>query len=80
MYYVYKWANNCSFNELIKDGSVFEGSLVRVIKRVDEFIKSLVECAEFIGNVKLKEKFLDASSKIRRGMPFAASLYLCDAK
>ena len=80
MYFVYKWANNCTFNELIKDGSVFEGSLVRVIKRVDEFIKSLVECAEFIGNVKLKEKFLDASSKIRRGMPFAASLYLSDEK
>ena len=69
-----------SFNELIENSSVFEGNLVRVIKRLDEFIKSLIDCASFIGNDKLKDKFIQASLKIRRGMPFAASLYLSDEK
>jgi ATP-dependent RNA helicase DOB1 len=80
IYLIYKWANQMSFNELIENSSVFEGNLVRVIKRLDEFIKSLIDCASFIGNDKLKDKFIQASLKIRRGMPFAASLYLSDEK
>jgi ATP-dependent RNA helicase DOB1 len=46
------------------------------LRRVDELIKELIEAANHIGNMGLSEKLKEASTKIRRGIVFAASLYL----
>ena len=72
---VYKWANGENFEECL-DKNIYEGNLVRVIRRLDEYIKNLIECVNIIGNVNLKEKLEVASKNIKRGMPFAGSLYL----
>lgn len=46
------------------------------MRRLDELIKQLAECAQLIGNANLNQRLEKASSLIRRGIIFAASLYL----
>jgi hypothetical protein len=46
------------------------------MRRLDELIKELAESSQLIGNFNLKERLEKASSLIRRGIVFAASLYL----
>ena len=55
---------------------VFEGSIVRVIRRLEELLRQLATAATAIGNNELKKLFEDGATKIRRGVVFAASLYL----
>jgi ATP-dependent RNA helicase DOB1 len=55
---------------------VFEGSIVRVIRRLEELLRQLGCAATAIGNMELKKLFEDGAAKIRRGVVFAASLYL----
>ena len=59
-----------------KNSEIYGGSMVRCIRRLDELIKELILCTNMIGNNQLKEKFENISKKIKRGIPFTASLYL----
>ena len=59
-----------------KNSEIYGGSMVRCIRRLDELIKELILCTDMIGNNQLKEKFENISKKIRKGIPFTASLYL----
>ena len=61
-----------------KISDVYEGSLVRAIRRLDELIKELILCTDSLGNNNLKEKLENLSKKIKRGIPFTASLYLTE--
>ena len=61
-----------------KISDVYGGSLVRTIRRLDELIKELILCADLLGNNNLKEKLENISKKIKRGIPFTASLYLSE--
>ena len=77
MYPVLNWTQGeKTFGDICKDTEIYEGSLIRVIRRLDELLKELSECARLIGNMSLKEKLESTSKKIQRGIPFAASLYL----
>lgn len=74
---IYKWINGYSFSELIKEYyTLYEGSLIRIIRRVEEFSKSFVISAQNIGDSSLQNKLEEMESKIKRGLPFTASLYL----
>ena len=73
------WINNeKTFGEICdeKNSEIYGGSMVRCIRRLDELLKELILCADMIGNNQLKEKFENISKKIRKGIPFSASLYL----
>ena len=73
------WINNeKTFGEICdeKNSEIYGGSMVRCIRRLDELLKELILCADMIGNNQLKEKFENISKKIRRGIPFSASLHL----
>jgi superfamily II RNA helicase len=48
------------------------------MRRLDELIRQLAESSQVIGNFNLKEKLDKASTLIKRGIVFAASLYLSD--
>ncbi len=77
------WINGeKTFGEICdeKISDVYEGSLVRTIRRLDELIKELILCADLLGNNNLKEKLENISKKIKRGIPFTASLYLSEDK
>ena len=73
------WINGeKTFTEICdeKTTDVYEGSLVRTIRRLDELIKELILCSDLLGNNNLKEKFENISKRIKKGIPFTASLYL----
>ena len=74
---MYKWVNGISFSELIKEYyTLYEGSLIRVIRRVEEFSKSFITSAQNIGDNNLQSKLEQMENKMKRGLPFTASLYL----
>ena len=74
---MYKWVNGTSFSDLLKEFySLYEGSLIRVIRRVEEFSKNFQLSAQNIGDSNLQNKLEQMENKIKRGLPFTASLYL----
>ena len=46
------------------------------MRRLDELIAQLVEAAKTIGNNELRDKFIESQANLKRGIIFAASLYL----
>ena len=73
---VLNWSNGKSFVEVCKFSDIFEGSLIRSIRRLEELSRQLSSASFSIGNNDLKIKFEDGSNSIRRGIVFAPSLYL----
>lgn len=73
---VYSWAKGSKFYEIMEMTPVFEGSLIRAIRRLEEVLQQLIEAAKSIGETELEEKFEEAVTKIKRDIVFAASLYL----
>lgn len=73
---VYAWAKGSKFYEIMEITQVFEGSLIRAIRRLEEVLQQLIQAAQSIGETELELKFQDAVSKIKRDIVFAASLYL----
>eukprot|EP01038_Epipyxis_sp_PR26KG_P004620 gene4620-6499_t len=72
----YLWSNGGKFAEICKLTDIFEGSIIRVLRRLEELLRQLASAASAIGNSDLMQKFNDGSKSIRRGVVFAASLYL----
>ena len=56
----------------------FEGSLIRVFRRLQELIRQMSQAAKVIGNIELQEKFDKASEMLERpnSVIFCSSLYL----
>lgn len=73
---VYSWAKGSKFYEIMEITQVFEGSLIRGIRRMEEILQQLILAAKSVGEVELEAKFEEAVSKIKRDIVFAASLYL----
>lgn len=72
----FAWASGAKFVDICRLTDVFEGSIIRVIRRLEEMLRQLGSASGAIGNVELKEKFESGAEKIRRGVVFTASLYL----
>lgn len=73
---IYCWSKGASFAEVIEMTDIFEGSIIRVARRLDEFLNQLRAAAHAVGEVDLEKKFEAASESLRRGIMFANSLYL----
>lgn len=73
---LYAWTLGAKFVDVIKLTDVFEGSVIRVIRRLDEMLRQLGAASGAMGDHTLKEKFEDCSKRIRRDIAFTASLYL----
>jgi ATP-dependent RNA helicase DOB1 len=76
IYPVLLWLEGNDFADVMKHTELFEGSVVRVIRRLEELVRELCLAARSIGQKDLENKLLDARKKLRRGIIFAASLYL----
>jgi ATP-dependent RNA helicase DOB1 len=72
----FAWASGAKFVDICKLTDVFEGSIIRSIRRLEELLRQLASAATAIGNTELQSRFEEGSTKIRRGVVFAASLYL----
>ncbi|KAJ9478463.1 ATP-dependent RNA helicase DOB1 [Pseudozyma hubeiensis] len=75
---VMQWCNGAKFAEICKLTDVFEGSIIRCMRRLQELIRQLVQASRAIGNEGLAEKFERALGMLERegSIIFSPSLYL----
>lgn len=73
---VYAWAQGKSFAEICKMTNTYEGSLIRLFRRLEELLRQMAEAAKVMGNEDLQKKFDESLQKIRRDLVAAQSLYL----
>ncbi|BEJ13916.1 hypothetical protein CspHIS471_0310900 [Cutaneotrichosporon sp. HIS471] len=73
---VYEWARGMPFSEITNLTDVPEGSIVRIITRLDETCREVRDAARVIGDADLYQKMEAAQALIKRDIVFAASLYL----
>ncbi|KAM5531157.1 hypothetical protein V8D89_015178 [Ganoderma adspersum] len=75
---VVQWCRGASFADICKLTDQFEGSLIRVFRRLQELIRQMAQAAKVIGNSELQEKFEKASEMLERpnSVIFCSSLYL----
>ncbi|KAI7836432.1 hypothetical protein COHA_009701 [Chlorella ohadii] len=70
------WAQGTRFFDIYKMMDVFEGSLVRAIRRLEELLRQLAAALRTVGNIEDAEHFEGAIEKIKRDIVFAASLFI----
>ncbi|CAO1614210.1 unnamed protein product [Sympodiomycopsis kandeliae] len=75
---VMQWCKGAKFSEICKLTDVFEGSVIRAFRRLQELIRQMTMAAKAIGNVELEEKFNASLAKLERqsSIIFSPSLYL----
>ncbi|KAI0136779.1 rRNA-processing arch domain-containing protein [Xylariales sp. AK1849] len=73
---VYAWANGKSFAEVCKMTSAYEGSLIRLFRRLEELLRQMAQAGKVMGSEELTNKFEESLAKIKRDIVAAQSLYL----
>ncbi|KAK0514519.1 hypothetical protein JMJ35_003136 [Cladonia borealis] len=73
---VYAWAHGKSFAEICKMTDVYEGSLIRLFRRLEELLRQMAQAAKVMGSDDLEQKFEQSLTKVRRDIVAAQSLYL----
>ncbi|GJN84513.1 ATP-dependent RNA helicase mtr4 [Purpureocillium lilacinum] len=73
---VYAWANGRPFSEICKMTNTYEGSLIRLFRRLEELLRQMAQAAKVMGNDDLTKKFEESLQKVRRDIVAAQSLYL----
>lgn len=73
---VYFWCQGQSFTEVCALADLFEGSVIRCFRRLEELLRQLIAAVKSIGNTELQLKFEEGSKKLKRGIAFHASLYI----
>lgn len=73
---VHRWCHGAKFSELCAMSDIFEGSLIRSIRRLEELLRQMQSAAKAIGDGDLERKFKAARNLLRRDIIFAASLYI----
>ncbi|CXH79455.1 ATP-dependent RNA helicase, putative [Plasmodium berghei] len=70
------WARGHSFMEILADSQIYEGSIIRTLRRLDELLRQMICAFRGINNDNMCEILTTATKKLRRGIPFSPSLYL----
>ncbi|KAF4472017.1 atp-dependent rna helicase dob1 [Fusarium albosuccineum] len=73
---VFTWAQGRPFVEICKMTNIYEGSLIRLFRRLEELLRQMAQAAKVMGNEDLTKKFDESLQKIRRDIVAAQSLYL----
>jgi len=73
---VYEWAKGMPFEQITSLTDVAEGTVVRVITRLNETCREVRDAARVIGDADLFKKMEEAQNKIQRDIVFAPSLYI----
>ncbi|XP_044753460.1 exosome RNA helicase MTR4-like [Coccinella septempunctata] len=73
---VHQWCKGASFSDLCRSTEIYEGSIVRCMRRLEELLRQMVQASKTIGNKDLEDKFNEAIKSIKRDIVFSASLYL----
>ena len=67
---VYEWARGMPFNQITELTDVPEGTIVRVITRLDETCREVRDAARVIGDAELFKKMEEAQGLIKRDSEF----------
>ncbi|KIK63893.1 hypothetical protein GYMLUDRAFT_241127 [Collybiopsis luxurians FD-317 M1] len=76
---VVQWCGGALFSDICKlTDDIFEGSVIRVFRRLGELLRQMAMAAKVIGNTELQEKFEKTSEMLERSnsVIFCSSLYL----
>ncbi|KAK6826034.1 hypothetical protein PG987_013528 [Apiospora arundinis] len=73
---VYAWSNGKPFAEICKMTNAYEGSLIRLFRRLEELLRQMAQAGKVMGSEELTTKFEESLAKIRRDIVAAQSLYL----
>lgn len=73
---IYKWSQGATFAEITLNTDIFEGSIIRATRRLDELMQQLEQAAKVVGDTELAARFAESRATIRRDIMFAASLYV----
>ncbi|KAK5944440.1 Antiviral helicase ski2 [Knufia obscura] len=73
---VYNWALGMSFNRITDLTDVMEGTIVRVVTRLDETCREVMSASRLVGDPTLYQKMEKGREMIRRDVVFCASLYM----
>ncbi|KAK4575120.1 ATP-dependent RNA helicase mtr4 [Recurvomyces mirabilis] len=73
---VFAWTQGASFATICKMTDVYEGSLIRLFRRLEELLRQVAQASKAMGNEELEKKFEEALGKVRRDIVAAQSLYL----
>lgn len=70
------WVCGHTFVSICGQTNIFEGSIIRTFKRLEELLRQLSSAARVIGNTELENMFALGIAKIKRDIVFANSLYI----
>lgn len=56
--------------------NAYEGSLIRLFRRLEELLRQMAQAGKVMGSEELSKKFEDSLNKIKRDIVAAQSLYL----
>ncbi|KAH6657648.1 rRNA-processing arch domain-containing protein [Truncatella angustata] len=73
---VYTWAQGKPFAEVCKMTDAYEGSLIRLFRRLEELMRQMAEAAKVMGSDELSGKFKASLDLVKRDIVSAQSLYL----
>jgi antiviral helicase SKI2 len=73
---VYEWARGMSFKNITDLTDVLEGTIVRVITRLDETCREVKNAARIVGDPELFGKMQKCQEMIKRDITAVASLYM----
>lgn len=72
----YSWSRGASFRDITLMTDIYEGSIIRAMRRLDELMQQLTMAAKVVGDEKLAAHIEESNLTIRRDIIFAASLYI----
>ena len=74
-----RWMGGAPFSEIMRmansERKMYEGSIVRAFRRVQEFLRFLAAGARVVGETELEAKFEAAADKMIRDIVFCDSLF-----
>jgi ATP-dependent RNA helicase DOB1 len=73
---VFEWAHGAKFAEICLLTDIYEGTIIRCIRRLHELLRQLQDASKSIQSLELSTKFTQGLRMIERGIVFTASLYL----
>ena len=73
---VYSWSTGAPFAKICLMTEMFEGSIIRHVRRLYELMGQLEQACAAVGETELEKKFRESAETIHRDVMFAASLYI----
>ncbi|CAG0888197.1 unnamed protein product, partial [Darwinula stevensoni] len=70
---VLAWCRGASFAHVLTITTIFEGGIIRCMRRLEELLRQMCQAAKAIGNVELENKFAEGIRLLKRDIVFAAT-------